>query len=171
MKKHIQIILNIFILLAVNNSIKADGTYIKKWITLPEVIKQSKVIFIASIIKTDHIWNKRRAYGRINIYVQKYRFYVNIQKVLLRKKSFPQQYLIVKNKKVWVERRGMYIPGRRLLIREKYRESFYVAKGKKGDKIIVYSRYASKNKTFKFSYFDKITMKYKVLSTIKANLK
>ena len=70
-----------------SNALFSDGISVRKWLSLNEVVQRSDYIFTATVLKTDHIWGKRKAYGRINRYVQKYKFQVKIDKVLYKKKS------------------------------------------------------------------------------------
>ena len=157
--------MSIFLVFFGYTTLKADGTRVRKWITLSQVIKSSPYIFIASIKGIDHKYGSRMAYGKMRRYVQKYRFKVKIQKVIKGEKIL-QALIDYTDGVVSIERSGTSIPGRWVLIAEKYRESLYIGNAKVGQTFIVYARSISENKIH-FRYCDKLSKKKVVEALLK----
>ena len=156
----------ILLVLLTSTASFSDGLSVRKWLSIKDVVQRSDYIFTATVLKADHIWGKRKAYGRINRYVQKYRFRVKIDKLIYKRKS-QRNFKQIITKEVWLGRGSIYIPGKWILVPEMYRETYNLYKGKKGDRIIVYAKYYMHSKNLSILYIDKFNMFKKLSAVVK----
>jgi|GEM_PF-2780489 len=139
--KLVPAVLVITIGIGFHSGIQADGSKIGRYISFNELVSKTPYIFSVKIIKINHDYRDRMAYGKNRRYVSRYRFKVTTQSVYKADKEFKD---FIKNKKsFWIERASLTIPGKWVLIEEKYRESISPGDIKKGNRIIVYGTYLS----------------------------
>lgn len=150
----------IIMLFCITAGIYADGSKIGRYISFEELVSKTPYIFSAKILKVDHYYRERKAYGENRRYVSRYRFKVTIQSVYKADKEF--KYFIKNKNTFWIERASLTIPGKWVLIEEKYRENISPGAVKKGDIIIIYGTYLN-SRVLHFDNCD--TMKREKLLT------
>ena len=139
--------------------LSADGYHVRRWIPLKEQVKKTPLILTGTIIKNIHKWAERRAYGETRRYIARYRFRIRIREIL---KNSSKNRNITAGKAITVHRFGGTVPGKWVLIAEKYRESLHPFTVKPGTRCIVYCHpeYGGK---YRFTGLDRISRKRQVV--------
>lgn len=116
----------------------ADGYRVRKWLTPEEITAGSPYIFTAVILKTDHVFAEREAYGRKHRYVVRYRLLARIEKVL---KGDAQLWRAMGKEPgpVWLEQYGHSVPGKWVLVDELYRNGIAPGQLTGGMRCLVYA--------------------------------
>jgi len=92
---------------------EAGGIRVKKWLTLPELVKDSKIIVVGRVLKISHNYNGRRCYGKRIIYMSVFRVQIKVERVV----RGPQK---LKGRKVMLIKRIWGVPGRMVLVPKLY---------------------------------------------------
>lgn len=119
-------------LLLVSASAIAGGVRVKKWLDLPELVKGSKVILRGKVLKLDHVYNSRRAYGRRVTYMATFRVLLGVDQVV-------RGGLDLRHKRVWLVMRVYGRPGAWAIVPRAYRTGLYPGAVKPGTRLIAFT--------------------------------
>ena len=115
-----------------------DGYKVRRWLSHADIVRASRYIFIGIVVENKPIYAKRRAYGEMRRYVVRHRLLVQIVRML---KGDAALYRAMGKEPgpVWIERYGGSVPGKWVLIDEKYRETISPEQLKAGMRVLVYA--------------------------------
>ncbi|MCA9521101.1 MAG: toxin-antitoxin system YwqK family antitoxin [Myxococcales bacterium] len=114
----------------------ADGAVIRNRLTLVDVLRRSRFIFTAKVVKIAHLHKEARAYGRRQRYVERFRIAIKPLQSVRDATAFAA--LARSRGLVWLERESRVRPGKWVIIRNAYSESYSLQTTKPGAEIIVY---------------------------------
>lgn len=110
---------------------RASGIRIKKHLTLAQTVKGSKLIVAGKVVKIDHVYNRRRAYGRMVTYMSVFRVRIKVEKVIRGPRK-------LKGRTALLTRTIYGIPGRWALVDRAYASSLALGSVKNGTRIIAF---------------------------------
>lgn len=124
--------------LASADSAFADGARITNRLQLVDVLRISPVIFTARVSRVAHVFAERRAYGRLQRYIERFRIQVTLVRSIRDPLSF-ERLRRTNRGRIWLERHNPMRPGKWVIIRNAYPESYGLSAAKPGDELIVYA--------------------------------
>ena len=162
--RRIRLSVGFFVLLA-PVCLAGDGYRVRHWLSRAELVSRSRYIFTASVIKADHHYSSRRAYGEDRRYIAATRYLVRLLAVH-KSDSALWRAMGKESGPVWISRELDTLPGKWALIGEKYRNTVDEISLKPGTTVIVYAAAVS-DLVIRYTGLDSIRFRKAMLKQVK----